>query len=147
MQSDNMDWEWLLKEFFLQICINLFCLLVCVIVLLLYFYKLHPLLQTQPIPATPIPETFEYEEELGQIKVDILAISSALAAAKKLKKNQNKRLLEKEEMEEARMLQIEQNNRVLEDQVEASKDEEEEHGVDPDTTKETDDTVCNVINI
>ena len=79
--------------------------------------------------------------------MDILAISSALAAAKKLKKNQNKRLLEKEEMEEARMLQIEQNNRVLEDQVEASKDEKKEHGVDPDTTKETDDALCNVINI
>ena len=141
MQSNNMDWEWLLKEFFLQICINLFCLLFCVIVLFLYFYKLHPLLQTPPIPTSPIPETFEYEEELGQIKVDILAISSALGAAKKLKKNQDKRLLDNEEMEEARLLQIEQNNRVLEDQVKASKDEEEEAGVDPDTTEETDDAI------
>ena len=96
MQSNNMDWEWLLKEFFLQITINLFCLLICVIGLFFYFYQLNKI--TPPIPTTPIPYTFEYEEELGQIKVDILAISSDFASAKKLKTDQDQRVLENKEI-------------------------------------------------
>ena len=117
-----MDWECLLNQFFLQVSINLLCLLIGGIVFLFLFYKLFK--PTPPIATTSIPDKIENEDELGLIKVDILAISSAIAAAKKLKKDQYKRIVDNKGLEEAKLLHIEQNNRPLEDKTTARRDEE-----------------------
>ena len=85
--SDLMDFDWLLREFCLQVAINLFCLLIIIIVLYIFFNFCVP--QPQPAPPRPeVPEKFHYvEEELEQMKMDLESISRTYLLAKKMKRN------------------------------------------------------------
>merc|ERR1712032_1204581 len=126
--SDNMDFEWFLKEFLLQCAVNLFCILVILLAIWIYIeFWMKPV--QRPQTATPV-KAAEYEEEIEKIKLDLATISTTYLLTKIMRSKWKSEAHEVEKEVEGQESAEEETEETEEEVEEAEKAENDEPGVD-----------------
>merc|ERR1711971_1089361 len=135
--SDNMDFEWFLKEFLLQCAVNLFCILIILLAIWIYIeFWMKPVQR----PQTPAPvKAAVYEEEIEKIKLDLATISTTYMRSK-WRSEANE--VEEEEVEGQEKAEEETEEEVEEEVEEVAKAENDEPDVDDQGKEE--DTVIDI---
>ena len=95
-----MDFDWFLKEFLLQVAVNLTCLAVLALCLLAYLECWVWPARAQARPDSPLPDPCTYEEELRKIRLDLATISTTYLMAKSMNKKRKSRVEEEVEEQE-----------------------------------------------
>ena len=113
-----MDFDWFLKEFLLQVAVNLTCLAVLALCLLVYLECWVWPARAQARAASPLPDSATYEEELKKIRLDLASISTTYLMTKNMNKKRKSRVEE----------EVEEQEKIIEDAPPEEENNAEEGG-------------------
>merc|ERR1712110_524866 len=119
--SDNMDFEWLLKEFLLQCAVNLFCILIILLAIWIYIEFWMKPVQRPQTPAPP--KASKYEEELEKIKLGLATISTTYLLTKNMRSKWRSEAPEVEEEEVEGQENGEEETDTVEEELKEENDE------------------------